>query len=69
MPSDRAYGPSIPLTRLHERVSRSGTHYLIGRLGGAKITILKSAETTDDGVPLWNVLLQEAPQASKQCSD
>ena len=57
-----SYGPSIPLTRLFERVAKNGNHYLTGRLGAAKIVILKSSETTDDGVPIWNVLLQEGPQ-------
>lgn len=55
------YGPSVPLCRLYERVSAKGNHYLVGRLGGAKISILKSSDTTDDGVPIWNVLLQQAP--------
>jgi hypothetical protein len=55
------YGPSIPLTRLYERVSKSGNHYLTGRLGAARISILKSQELTDDGTPIWNVLLQEGP--------
>jgi hypothetical protein len=55
------YGPSIPLTRLYERVSKNGNHYLVGRLGAAKIVILKSQDVTDEGVPIWNVLLSEGP--------
>jgi hypothetical protein len=51
------YGPSIPLCRLYERVSKSGNAYLVGRLGAAKITILKSAAA------IWNVLLQEGSPA------
>jgi len=53
--------PSIPLTRLFERTSKKGTHYLTGRLGAAKIVVLKSNDTTDDGTPIWNVLLSPAP--------
>jgi hypothetical protein len=55
------YGPSIPLTRLYERVSKNGNHYLTARLGAAKITILKSSDLTDDGTPIWHVLLSEGP--------
>ncbi len=48
MASDKKYGPSIPLARLYERVSKNGNHYLTGRLGAAKISILKSSDITDD---------------------
>lgn len=62
MASDQKYGPSITVARLYERVSKNGNHYLVGRMGMAKIAILKSADTTDDGVPIWNIVLQEAPR-------
>jgi hypothetical protein len=54
------YGPSVPLCRLYERVSKNGNPYLTGRLGAAKIAVLKSNEVSDDGVPIWNVVLSEA---------
>lgn len=60
--ADSKYAPSVPLCRLYERTSARGNVYLTGRLGGAKIAILKSSDTTDDGVPIWNVVLSEAPQ-------
>ena len=70
MANDKSYEPSIQLTRLYERVSkRTGNHYLSGRLGGAKIAILKSSDVTDDGVPIWNVVLQEAPAARKASTE
>lgn len=59
------YPPSIPLCRLYERTSKKGTHYLTGRLGAAKVVILKSSGTTDDGAPIWNVLVSPAPQSQK----
>jgi hypothetical protein len=31
-------------------------------LGGVKIAIVKSKETTDDGEPIWSLLFSEAPQ-------
>src|SRR5258705_12545050 len=61
MSSNGNYGPTVPLCRLYERISKSGNHYLTGRLGAAKVVVLKSSDTTDDGTPIWNVLLQEAP--------
>jgi hypothetical protein len=65
------YGPSIPLCRLFERVSKNGNYYLTGRLGAAKIAILKSSETTEDGTPIWNVLLQEGtpPKAKAESAE
>jgi hypothetical protein len=57
------YTPSIPLTRLYEKTSKNGNVYLVGRLGGTRITVLKSREVADDGGAVWNVLLQEAPQS------
>jgi hypothetical protein len=60
-----SYGPSVPLCRLYERVSKNGNHYLAGRLGAAKIVVLKSNEVSDDGVPIWNVLVSEAPVKSQ----
>ena len=56
------YGPSIKIARLYERESRNGNRYFAGRLGYAKIVILKSDHTADDGTPIWDVLLQEAPR-------
>ena len=34
--------------------------YFVGRLGLAKIAVLKSKEVAEDGSPMWDVLLQEA---------
>lgn len=67
--SEQKYGPSITIARLYERVSKSGNHYLVGRMGMAKIAILKSSEMTDDGVPIWNVVLQEAPKPEPRDGD
>lgn len=63
--ANKGYGPQLPLCRLYERVSKNGAHYLTGRLGGAKVAVLRSKDTTDDGVPIWNVVLSEAPQAKR----
>ena len=56
------YGPSIKITRVYERTSRNGNSYFAGRLGNAKLALLKSDQTADDGTPIWDVLMQEAPR-------
>lgn len=57
-----AFPASVPLCRLYERQSKQGNSYLTGRLGSAKIVVLKSNDKGDDGAPIWNVLLSPAPQ-------
>lgn len=64
--ADDQYGPSIPLTRLYERTSRKGTKYLAGRLGLASVFIFKTDDVSDDGQPIWRVVLQEPPQRQGQ---
>jgi len=59
------YGPSIKITQLYERESRNGNRYFSGRLGYAKLVVLKSDKTADDGTPIWDVLMQEAPLNGK----
>jgi hypothetical protein len=58
------YGQSVTLARLYERTSAKGNTYLTGRLGLAKIAVLKSRETTDDGTQIWNIVIQEAPDSA-----
>ena len=56
------YAPSFKACRLYEKTSQRGQMYLVGRMGGVKIAIVKSKETTDDGQPIWSLLYSEAPQ-------
>jgi len=58
------YGPSIKVARVFEKTSKSGNRYFIGRWGGARIVLLKSKDAAEDGPPIWDVLLQEAPAKS-----
>ena len=58
------YGQSVTLARLYERTSAKGNTYLTGRLGLAKIAVLKSRDTTDDGTQIWNIVIQEAPDSA-----
>jgi hypothetical protein len=35
------YGPQVKLARLYEKTSKTGNQYFVGRLGMAKIAVLK----------------------------
>ena len=41
MSNSNDYGPSITLAKLYERLSRKGKYYLAGRIGLARVIILK----------------------------
>jgi len=56
------HAPSFPLTRLFRKTSKEGKTYFTGRLGGARIALLKSKETADDGGEIWTLLISEAPK-------
>ena len=57
---------SIKLCRLFEKTSATGNTYFIGRLGVAKIVMLKSRELGDNGDPQWDVLIQEQSETSRK---
>jgi hypothetical protein len=54
--------PSFALTRMYRKKSDKGATYFSGRLAGARIALVKSAFTADDGAEIWNLLISEAPQ-------
>jgi hypothetical protein len=60
------YGPQVKLARLYEKKSKTGNQYFIGRLGMAKVAVLKSKEVAEDGSPMWDVLLQEASSEQRR---
>ena len=61
------YGPQVKLTRLYERTSKkTGNQYFTGRLGAAKVVMLKSREVTEEGGAIWDVLLQEGSSEPKR---
>jgi hypothetical protein len=55
------YPDSFPACRLYRKTSANGNVYFTGRWGGARVTLLKSRETADDGGEIWNLMLSEAP--------
>jgi hypothetical protein len=60
------YGPQVKLARLYEKTLKTGNQYFVGRLGMAKVAVLKSKEVAEDGSPMWDVLLQEAPNEPRR---
>ena len=56
------YPPSFRLTRMYRKKSATGATYFSGRLGGAKVVLVKSKETAEDGTEIWSLLASEAPQ-------
>jgi hypothetical protein len=62
MSNDKSHSPSFSLTRMFRKKSAQGATYFTGRLGGARIALLKSKETADDGTEIWNLVISEAPR-------
>jgi hypothetical protein len=54
-----SFPPSFEITKLYEKVSQRGVRYMVGRLGGARVTLLPG-EPAEDGSPTWRMLLAEA---------
>ncbi len=52
---------SFRLTRLYRKTSAKGATYFAGRLGGAKVALLRSRDTAEDGGEIWDLLISEAP--------
>ena len=59
------FTPSIKLCRVLEKTSATGNTYFVGRLGAARITMLKSRELGDDGDAQWDILIQEATEPTR----
>jgi hypothetical protein len=58
--------PSFVLTRLYRKKSEKGNTYFTGRLGGARIVLLRSDATGDDGTEIWSLLISEAPKRDNE---
>ena len=58
--------PKLPFCRLYQKKSSNGNIYFAGRLGGNKVLMFRDRATADDGTPIWQVYLQEAPPTPGQ---
>jgi hypothetical protein len=59
--SGAGFGPHIVLGVLYEKKSARGSTYFVGRLGRAKIAVLRSREVSESGDPVWEMRLEQAP--------
>jgi len=50
--STNDYPPSVKIGRVYQRKSASGSTYFAGRMGGAKLVIVKAKELAEDGTPV-----------------
>ena len=65
--STNNYPQSINLTRLYRKKSeKTGATYFSGRLGNARVVLLKSKDTADDGAEIWNLMISEAPKRDNE---
>lgn len=55
------HSPTVALCRLYKCTSKTGSTYFRGRMGPARVVLLKDREISDDGSEIWNLLVQEAP--------
>ena len=60
------YGPQITVARLFRKESAKGALYFAGRMGMAKIALLKSKDVADDGSEIWHLVMSGAPQRQEQ---
>ena len=60
--------PSFPLTRLFRKKSEKGNTYFTGRLGGARLVLLKSNDSADDGAEIWTLMISEAPKRDNEAA-
>jgi hypothetical protein len=63
------YGLSIKAARLFEKVSSKGNTYFTGRMGGVRVSLLKSNEVGDGGEAIWSLMFAEAPVAKTDNAD
>ena len=54
------FAPSFVAAKLYEKTSKNGNAYLVGRLGGVRLTVMKSRETSEDGAAIYSLMFSEA---------
>ncbi len=57
---------SIMLTQMFKRTSERGNIYFSGRLGIAKVALLKTTRVGDNGEEIWNLLVSPPPPRIKK---
>jgi hypothetical protein len=60
------YPQSFAACRLYRKTSQKGSTYFTGRMGGVRVTLLKSKDTADDGGEIWDLMFAQAPPSPKK---
>lgn len=61
--------PMLQAAKLWEKTSAAGNTYLIGRLGGVRVLILRNRDAGTDGEPDWNLFFADgAPRQEEEVS-
>lgn len=60
------YGPNVKIARLYKKTSAKGNDYFTGRIGMAKVAMMKSRETADDGGEIWEIVLSPGPESNSR---
>lgn len=56
------FGPNVKIARVYKKTSAKGNEYFTGRMGAAKVAIMKSREVADDGGEIWEIVLSPGPE-------
>ena len=61
--------PSVLLTKLYRKQSKTGSTYFVGRLAAARVVLVKSKDLADEGAEIWQLLLSEATKSDASQRD
>ena len=57
--------PMLQAAKLWEKTSAKGNTYLIGRLGGVRVLILRNRDAGTDGEPDWHLFFADGSQRAE----
>lgn len=60
------YPQSFKAAALYEKTSANGNQYFTGRMGGVRVTLLRSKDVAEDGSAIWNLMFSEAPPPGEE---
>jgi hypothetical protein len=63
---ERERKPKVRIARLYEKRSQAGSQYFTGRMGGARVLLLRDQEAAEDGTPMWNLLVEQADERPRE---
>jgi hypothetical protein len=60
--------PMLQAARLWEKTSAAGNVYLVGRLGGVRVLILRNRAAGTEGEPDWNLFFVDGSDKPRQAA-